>query len=236
MNRFIVTLCLGLLLVLMLPATAGAATLAERVAALESKVSTLKTTVTGQGAKITALQVLTAQQKTQIAALQTTVAAQGTKLTAAAPVLALAPYVSLTSSALNGVKGPNIVFKGVNVTVRSRNAEDDVTGTGNLIVGWDDLPPYTLPSPWRIGSNNLVVGSGNNFTSYGCFVAGSYNTTSEALASVSGGTENKASGICASVSGGWTNTASGNYASVSGGRNLIESIMYGWMGGAYHTP
>ena len=86
------------------------------------------------------------------------------QLTAEAPVLALAPYVSITGSRLNGVKGPNVVFQGVNVHIRSTTTEGDTSGLGNLIIGWDTLPMGTLPVPFRNGSNNLVLGYGNNFT------------------------------------------------------------------------
>ena len=101
-------------------------------------------------------------------------------------MLALAPYVSVTQAKINGVNGPNVVFAGVNVQIRSAVAENDTSGRGNLIVGWD-TPLPTLPAIWRSGSNNLVVGELNNFTSYGCFVAGAINEVSGPYASVSGG-------------------------------------------------
>jgi len=187
--------------VLLLPAMADAKT--PTLKQLAKTVATLQKTVNAQAGAIKSL--------------ESTVAAQATTLTNAAPLLAIAPYVSLNPSAMNGVKGPNIVFQGANLHVRSTSAEDDTSGLGNLIVGWNPLPLGTPPSPFRSGSNNLVVGADNDFTSYGGFVAGFDNTVSGHYASVSGGERSTAGGDWASVSGGWGNTASQQHASVSGG-------------------
>ena len=54
--------------------------------------------------------------------------------------MALAPYVSVTGSALNSVPGPNVVLQGCNLNLRSTTSEDGTSGLGNLIVGWDDNP------------------------------------------------------------------------------------------------
>ena len=133
-----------------------------------------------------------------------------------AGLFALAPYVSV-QGAMNGVNGPNIVFQGANVNVRSTTNEWDGTGTGNLIVGWDEMG-----AGQRTGNNNLVCGDRNNFTSNGCFVAGYFNTVSNNFASVSGGT---------------INTASGQYASVSGGQQNTVNADCGWSaGGSFHNP
>jgi hypothetical protein len=240
MRKLVVLLLVALGLLLLSPAVASASTptlrsLAKSLAALQKQIKT---------------------QKAQIKSLNT-------RLAEAKSVLALAPFVSLTGSTLNGVSGPNIVFQGANVTVRSSNYEDDGSGTGNLIVGWDDEPGGTLPSHFRDGDNNLVCGDWNNFIGTGGFVAGSdntlnynfdsvsggeYNTAGYAsfsdglgvqggpCASVSGGDANTASGGDASVSGGQGNTASGDEANVSGGQSLNESTMYGWMAGSYQSP
>jgi hypothetical protein len=157
----------------------------------------------------------------------------------------------VTQDAIQGVTGPNIVFQGCNLQIKSRDWEGDTSATGNLIVGWDDAPYGGTPSQYRTGSNNLIVGHGNNFTSYGCFLAGAdntasasyssvsgggYNTASASLASVSGGGSNVASGIYASVCGGALNTASNDGASVLGGRNNTASGGKSTVsGGAYNT-
>jgi hypothetical protein len=179
-----------------------------------------------------------------------TIAEQASTLAAAAPLLAIAPYVSLNTNAMSGVTSPNIVFKGANVHVMSASGETDSSGTGNLIVGWNESPDY-IPSPFRTGSNNLVLGNQNNYTSYGGLVGGLSSLISGPYASVSGGWGNLAnaeeSSVTggygnwatargASVSGGWGNTASGEDSSVSGGSTLTTHDLIGWKAGAYHSP
>ena len=175
MRKFVVLILVSLGVLLLTPAVASASTptlksLAKSLAALQKQVKT---------------------QSAQIKSLSA-------QLTKAKSVLALAPYVSVTGSTLNGVVGPNIVFKGTNVHVMSTTSEADTSGLGNLIVGWDDEPATTQ----RSGSNNLICGDYNSFTSYGCFLAGFYNAVSGIGASVSGGVGNQASNAAASVSGG----------------------------------
>jgi hypothetical protein len=128
-----------------------------------------------------------------------------------------------------------------------------VNGLGNLIVGYNELRAGLpgLGSDDRSGSHNLVVGSLQNFSSFGGLVAGELNSISGAYASVSGGYANRASGIqasvsggdgniasggAASVSGGDGNTASGNFASVSGGFGTDAPLEWGWAAGAFHSP
>lgn len=193
MRKLVVLLLVALGLLLVTPTVASASTptlgsLAKAVAALQKQVNT---------------------QKGEIKTLSA-------KLAKAKSVLALAPYVKLDRSAVNGVKGPNIIFHSVNLQIRSKSGEVDSSGLGNLVVGWD-ITPYELSSPFRTGSNNLVVGASNNFTSSGCFVAGNDNTVSGPFATVGGGNGNTASGTLSSVSGGDSNVASGDTSHVSAG-------------------
>ena len=138
-------------------------------------------------------------------------------------LFALAPYVSVTQDAIQGVTGPNIVFRGCNLQIKSQDWEGDTSATGNLIVGWNYAPYVETTSQHRTGSNDVIVGAGNNFTGYGCFLAGAYNTASGNYSSVSGGSSNVASEDYASVSGAALNTASGDGASVCGGLNNTAS-------------
>jgi len=209
MRKLVVLVLAVLTLVLLVPATASASTLTLK--SLATKVAALQKQVTTQKAKIKTL---------------------STQLTAAQSVLALAPYVSLDPNAENGVAGPNIVFQGANVTVRSSQTNGDGTGTGNLIVGWDEVPS-PAPSPLRTGDNNLVCGNDNNFTSSGGFVAGYLNTVSGAEASVSGGRLNVASDQCSSISGGYNNFSDAFCSSVSGGDNNHASGLYSSASGGY---
>jgi hypothetical protein len=171
--------------------------------------------------------------QSQIANLQAANAGLQGQLTAARNVLALAPFVSVDPNPEAGVIGPNIVFKGVNVHLISgsvaTNDNGNATGLGNLILGYDELPPPTLPFPPPVldrgGSHNLVIGRFNGFTkaAFGGLVAGESNTVAAEEASVTGGLKNTASGPLASVTGGESNTASGPLASVTGGAGNTAS-------------
>jgi hypothetical protein len=148
-------------------------------------------------------------------------------------VAGLATYLTITDQSLEGVAGPNIVFEGANVHIRSglQNPTWGIPfpGVGNLIVG-NDLPSGIDPV-YRTGSNNLVVGDQHSFTGNGGFVAGIKNTVTGDYATVSGGGNNTASGGMATVSGGFGNTASGEGASVSGGSGNEASVLGATIGG-----
>ena len=135
--------------------------------------------------------------------------------------LLLGPYVSVDPNAENGVKGPNIVFSGVNVHIvdgsGKTNDQGSLTGLGNLIVGYDE----NSLSFARTGSHNLLVGADHGWTSFGGFLAGDGNKVSAPAASVCGGSEN---------------VASGNSSSVSGGFKVTASSDLGWATAGYHNP
>jgi hypothetical protein len=234
MKKLIVMLTLALCCLLLIPALASASTptvksLAKSLAALQKKVNAQAKTLTSLSTKLTADEGTIASQGTTIASLssqltsdEATIASQATTLTNAAPLLAIAPYVSLNAAAMNGVKGPNILFKGANVHVMSSTSETDGSGLGNLIVGWDTNPTST-PSGYRSGTNNLVAGDHNTFPSNAGLVAGIANTVGGQYSSVTGGSDNATTTDYASVSGGQNNTVAGNFASVSGGEHNTAS-------------
>ena len=85
-----------------------------------------------------------------------------------------------------------------------------VNGTGNLIVGYNELGNPLGGGDDRTGSHNIVFGHGNNHTSFGGIVGPHDSMISAPFASVSGGRSNTASGYWSSVSGGTNNTASGD--------------------------
>jgi hypothetical protein len=128
----------------------------------------------------------------------------------------------------------NVYFTGVNVHVRNGLGwTDSVNARGNLIVGYDEA---RLDDSNKTGSHNLVVGSEQNYPSYGGLLAGLRNTASAPYASVSGGQNNTASGWYSSVSGGSQNTASGAEASVSGGiANVAENTRSSVSGGRWNV-
>ncbi len=172
--------------------------------------------------EVKALQVQNAALQASVKTLQGQVTALQSN-----GALALGPYVSVNPNPINGVSGPNIIFKGANVniedgsgttddnttTLLGGNGKGTLTGLGNLIIGYDENG-FSLT---RGGSHNLVVGADHGFSSLGGLVAGWVNQISAQFSSVSGGTGNIASDLAASVSGGSGNTASGVSSSVGGG-------------------
>ena len=220
MKKLVFGVLIGALALLTLQATAQAAT--PTLARLAKTVAKLQSQVNSQSKTIASLNGQLATATSTIGALQTKVSADSTAITAlkSSPVMALDPYVTVSAAAINGMVGPTVVLQGVNLQVRSTTSEGDTSGLGNLIVGWNDSPS-TVPTPFRTGSNNLVVGDVNNFTSYGGFAAGLLSSVTAPYASVSGGS---------------SNTASGYASSVSGGLGITASAETSWAGGAYHTP
>lgn len=169
--------------------------------------------------------------QTEIVALQKQVAALQSS-----SVQALAPFVSVDPNPENGVAGPNVVISGVNVHIVNGTRETaTVNGLGNLIIGYDELPPNTveMQNIGRGGSHNLVVGRYNQFgvagfsnlvggewngaASEAGFVVGLYNETSGAFSSISGGVGNWAGSEYSSVCGGEGNSAIGTCSVVLGG-------------------
>jgi hypothetical protein len=125
-----------------------------------------------------------------------------------------------------------LTFSGVNIYINNgAGATDDaVNGTGNLIVGYNEL---RAEGNDRSGSHNIVIGMNNNYSSYGGVVSGYLNTISGEYAGVIGGSANRASGKNSTVTGGSGNAASGWSSSISGGENNSSSGPYCSVSGGY---
>ena len=142
---------------------------------------------------ITALQAQVTSLTSQVSSLQTMLTAVQNN-----HALALGPYVSVDSSAENGLKGPHIIFSGANVHIESGSGSTvDSIGLGNLVIGYDEdsMAASTIDGN-RSGSHNLVVGPQHEFTGSGSVVFGYANFTSADSASVTGG-ECSAAGLTA---------------------------------------
>lgn len=85
--------------------------------------------------------------------------------------------------------GNDVIIEGANLHVRSGSGSTDgpINGLGNLVVGYNELRGS---NDVRSGSHNVIVGSRNNYSSYGGFVAGFENAVSAAFANVVGGRHN----------------------------------------------
>lgn len=173
----------------------------------------------------------------RVAALENRVAALESQLAALQSLSDLAPFVSVDTSTLNGLQGPHVIFRGVNVHVQNGNNQTAgiPNGRGNLVIGYDETPG-NVTNANRGGSHNVVIGPEHQFSSVGGLVAGFRNAVTGGFASVSGGHFNTASGSMASVSGGSTNLASGPLASVSGGAgNTASGVIASVSGGSFNT-
>jgi hypothetical protein len=129
----------------------------------------------------------------------------------------------------SGVGGkPTVEFSTVNVQIVSGAGSTSaaVNGEGNLVVGYAENPG----SRPRTGSNNLVVGTDNGWSSYGGLVGGSGDRATGPYAGVFGlgsiasganslaaGRSNLASGAQSSALGGENNKAGDSWSTVVGG-------------------
>jgi len=110
-----------------------------------------------------------------------------------------------------------IRFTGVNVqVVNGMGATESTNGSGNLIVGYQELGNGIDPDD-RTGSHYLIVGRRNNYTSYGGVLVGEQNIGQGRYGSIYGGRRNRASGPWSTILGGGQNHASGQEAIVVGG-------------------
>jgi hypothetical protein len=146
------------------------------------------------------------------------------------------PHVKYIEKGVGGK--PTIQVSGANLQIVNGEGKTNTTnGAGNLVIGYDtertcaEIIEECVPGGRQTGSHNLIVGSGQSFTSYGGIVAGLASTITAPYASVTGGFENEASGELASVSGGRYNRASAPFASVSGGEEGTASGESAWVSG-----
>jgi hypothetical protein len=185
---------------------------------LQSRVTSLETSVTTLlNADSTLLSTLQAAQS-QIATLQTRIATlESRPAGGGGGVPDLERYVSIDPNPINGVNGPHIIFRGVNVHIQSGSGAtvDTTTGLGNLIIGYNETDPAVGLA--RNGSHNLVGGQMNAFSSSGGMVFGLRNAIRGQYAAVLGGERNVANGMLSTVLGGGQNTAGGQYSTVYGG-------------------
>lgn len=129
--------------------------------------------------------------------------------------------------------GATIYFDSVNVVVRNGTGSTESTnGVGNLVVGYNE----SRGGGWegndvRTGSHMVVIGSKQNYSSFGGIVAGTTNTVDGTYSSVTGGRYNNANGPSSSVVGGIWNTASGEAATTSGGNRNQASGTYSSVSG-----
>ena len=98
-----------------------------------------------------------------------------------------------------------MIFHDANVHVQSGSGTtaeaSGLTGLGNLIVGYNEMPVPTGGT--RGGSHNLVVGPSHAFASTGGAVFGKDNLISGQYATILGGDHNISEGPASSILGGF---------------------------------
>jgi hypothetical protein len=194
--------------------------LRNMVSQLQAELLALKalmaTTSTTSNPNVTQLQAALKAAQDEITLLKGRMASAETRLTAeeqkpastSGGVPGLENYVSINTDVMNGVRGPHIVIRGVNVHVLSGSgATVDNTGLGNLIVGYNE----STTGATRGGSHNLVGGTMNSFSSSGGLVFGTYNRISGQYSSILGGAQSTASGMYSTVYGGQQNQSVNAY-------------------------
>ena len=102
------------------------------IAALQGQVTFLQSTVSGLQGQVKSLQNSNKSLQSQLTTIQSN------------PALALGPFVSVDPNPEVGVVGPHIKFKGANIHIESGSGStdenDNPTGLGNLIIGYDEDP------------------------------------------------------------------------------------------------
>jgi hypothetical protein len=211
------------------------ATLNKRIDDLTGQVATLQAAGPGTGTDDGDAQAALDSHVNELIAGNATVkqAAQNGEEAAAkwasvdASALAKIKY---SADEVDGVKGPNLLFDGVNVFIRNGRSETRdngiANGLGNLIMGYPGK--YRGPGtgekdaegwPARGGSHYVVVGVGGSWTSaYGLI----------------GGMDNAIKGGASSILGGRWNVVSGSQNAILGGAQndikagAVNCIAGGW--------
>jgi hypothetical protein len=174
--------------------------------ALQTEVTSLKTDLAGMANNEALLLSQLNAANTLLSSLAARLSAIETGGGGTSPALAeLAKYVRVDPNPINGLKGPHVIFHDANVHVQSGSGTtaeaSGLTGLGNLIVGYNEMPVPTGGT--RGGSHNLVVGPSHAFTSTGGVVFGRGNMISGQYATTLGGVQNSSKGPASSILGGF---------------------------------
>lgn len=159
--------------------------------------------------------------------LQAEVSSLRQQVSALKPLAALAPFVSVDFSSENGVPGPNITFKGVNVHIVNGMGQTQLTnGLGNLIIGYSEYTPQ-MTVMGRSGSHNLVIGRYHAWTgsAYGNLLSGEWDLAIGG-GGFAAGYQNEIEGLDAAVTGGSNNLAGADHSVILGGYNNGTSQAY----------
>jgi hypothetical protein len=197
----------------------------DQIVALKSQNSRQQSTNSQLGSEIALLKnrvtaLEAASQGGSLAELQASVSSLTTTVNAHQEVL---QFFSRTDSEIFITAANLHIVNGIGFT------QSQGGGLGNLIVGYNET--RGVGADVRTGSHNIIVGNGQNYSSYGGIVGGRLNTISGPGCSVLGGMFNSASGINATISGGENNVASGQLAAIAGGHTGTASGIWSTIAG-----
>ncbi len=165
---------LGCLLASCSGSVAGSSQESQEITMLQQQVASLQSALTAEQNRATAAE---AALTSQLGTLQTAGSGATTRLTALETKTA-----ALSASTVGGQ--PAVVFSGVNVYVENGMGQTGTAnGLGNLVVGYDEPSTANV----RTGSHNLVLGTQNDFSSWGGLIAGEQGSNAGAYATVIGG-------------------------------------------------
>jgi hypothetical protein len=171
------------------------------------------------------------------------------------------PFVKFVAAGVGGK--PTIQVEGANLQILSGSGSTSgaVNGAGNLVIGYDARAEIEGEPTEQTGSNNLIVGSEQTYTSYGSIIAGSHDVSTAPwtdvfghqnnvegpndsvtggersatigqASSITGGVDNLATTEGSSVAGGFNNrVVTSPFGSVTGGINNEVSGLESWIGG-----
>lgn len=111
----------------------------------------------------------------------------------------------------------HVKFTGANVYVQSGSGATDgaVNGLGNLIVGYDEANTWKTSD--KSGSHNLIIGTGNNYSSWGSAIFGTENESTAPVSAVLGGDRNTVAYEGAVIVTGYQNEANAAYSAILNG-------------------
>lgn len=200
-----------------------------------SQIAALQTTLKAQSSQITSLQNTVDADGQRIAALQNTVTSLSSQVTglqaSTDQLLQKTQFLSIQTDPITGsldmyVTGTNLhILNGLGATngnpahpYGTYSSYVEVNGKGNLIIGYNEsrVPDGSGPDV-RTGSHNLIIGTSQNYSSFGGINVGLFNNIGGAYSSVTCGIGNQATGFASSVTGGDHNIASGDFSAISAG-------------------
>ena len=147
------------------------------------------------------------------------------------------------------------LFQGINVQIVNNGfTTDSIDGTGNLILGFNEINPvaraycseisitdesacvdsgFTWSANKRLGSHNLVLGRWNDYINFGGIVGGEFNKIAGSYSMVLGGILNETQSAYSTILGGSGNKAQGLGTTISGGEanrtiGVLSSIAGGF--------